>query len=327
VRRRDFITLFGGTAVATWPLAARAQQQGMPVIGLLTSRAAGDSPQLLAAFRQGLKDSGFVEGQNVAIEYRFADNQNERLPALAADLVQRQVAVIAATTTVAALAAKKATANIPIVFEMGGDPVRLGLVASLNRPGGNVTGITQLNIVVAPKRLELLHELVPTATVMVLLIDPTDPVSETISRDLQAVARSLGLDLHILNASTEAEFDPVFAKISQLRAGGLVLGAGAFFTARAEELAALALRYAVPAVYESRAFVLAGGLASYGSSLTDSYRLAGIYAGRVLKGEKPAHLPVQQSTRVEMFLNLKTAKALGISVPLPLSGRADELIE
>jgi putative ABC transport system substrate-binding protein len=327
LRRRQFITLLGGGA-ASWALGARAQLPTMPVIGLLTSRASTDAPQLLSAIRQGLKETGVVESQNVTIEYRFAGNRNDRLPALAADLVQRQVNLILATGTAAALAAKAATTSVPIVFEMGSDPVRLGLVASLNRPGGNVTGVTQLNIVVAPKRLELLHELVPTATAAVLLIDPTDPaVVEATRSDLKAAARSLGLELHILNASTEGEFEPVFAKVIELRAGGIVLGAGAFFTARAEQLGALALRYAVPAVYEGHAFVMAGGLASYGSRLTESYRLAGLYAGRVLKGEKPADLPVQQSTKLEMFLNLKTAKALGINVPLPLSGRADELIE
>jgi len=327
IGRREFITLIGGVTV--WPLPARAQQP-MPVVGLLTSRGSGDAPQLLAAFRQGLKDTGFVESQNVAIEYRFAGNKNEQLPTLAADLVhrQRQVSVIAATTTVAALAAKAATTTIPIVFESGGDPVRLGLVVSLNRPGGNVTGVTQLNVVVAPKRLELLHELLPMATVMALLIDPTDPTNaETTTRDLQAAAHAFGLQLHVLNASTERDFDQVFAKLIQLRVGGLVIGASPFFTARSEQLAALALRHAVPTAYEDREFVAAGGLVSYGGSLTDSYRLAGVYAARILKGEKPGELPVQQGTKVELFLNLKTAKALGITVPLPLSGRADEVIE
>jgi putative tryptophan/tyrosine transport system substrate-binding protein len=324
--RREFIAVLG--TAAAWPLAARAQQSAMPVIGLLTSRAPEDAPHLLAAFRQGLKDAGFVEGQNVAIEYRFAGNRNERLPALVADLVHRQVSVITATTTVAALAAKAATTTIPVVFEMGSDPVRLGLVASLNRPGGNVTGVTQLNLVVAPKRLELLHELVPTATVIALLIDPSDAASaETTTRDLQAAGRSLGLDLHILNASTERDFHAVFAKLIQLRAGGLVIGGGAFFTARSEQLAALAIRHGMPTVYEGRAFVAAGGLASYGGSITDAYRLAGVYAARILKGANPGELPVLQGTKVEMFLNLKTANALGITVPLPLSGRADEVIE
>jgi putative ABC transport system substrate-binding protein len=325
IGRRKFLATLGGAAVA-WPIAARAQQPAMPVIGLLTRRGPSDTPQVLAATRQGLKDTGFVEGQNVAIEYRFAGNKSEQLPALAADLVHRQVTV--ATTTSAALTAKAATTSIPIVFETGGDPVRLGLVASLNRPGGNITGVTQLSTAVAPKRLELLHELVPTATVIALLVDPTDPApAESVSRALQAAARSFGLELHVLSASSERDFDAVFAKVIQLRAGGLVIGSHAFFTARSEQLAALAVRHAVPTLYAYREFVAAGGLASYGGSVTDAYRLAGVYAARILKGEKPGELPVQQVTKVEMFLNLKTAKALGITVPLPLSGRADEVIE
>jgi putative ABC transport system substrate-binding protein len=327
MRRREFIALAGGAAVA-WPLAARAQQAAVPVVGLLTSRAPGDTPQLLAAFRQGLKDSGFVEGQNVAIEYRFAGNQNERLPALAADLVHRQVAVIAATTTPAALAAKAATATIPIVFELGADPVQLGLVPNFNRPGANVTGVTQLNTEVAPKRLELLHELIPTTSLMALLVDPTDPTNaDTQSTSVLSAAQRLGLKVHVLNASSERDFDRVFASVMQLRAGGLVIGAHGFFTARSEQLGALAARHAVPAAYENREFVAAGGLVSYGGGISDAYRLAGVYAARILKGEKPAELPVQQSTKVEMFLNLKAAKALGITVPLPLLGRADEVIE
>jgi len=310
------------------PLAARAQQAAVPVVGLLTSRAPDDTPQLLAAFRQGLKDNGFVEGQNVAIEYRFAGNQNERLPALAADLVHRQVAVIAATTTPAALAAKAATATIPIVFELGADPVQLGLVPNLNRPGANVTGVTQLNTEVAPKRLELLHELIPTTSLMALLLDPTDPTNaDTQSTSVLSAAQRLGLKVHVLNASSERDFDRVFASVMQLRAGGLVIGAHGFFTARSEQLGALAARHAVPAAYENREFVAAGGLVSYGGGISDAYRLAGVYAARILKGEKPAELPVQQSTKVEMFLNLKAAKALGITVPLPLLGRADEVIE
>jgi len=328
VKRREFITLLGAAAAAALPLAARAQQATVPVVGLLTSRAPGDTPQLLAAFRQGLKDSGFVEGQNVAIEYRFAGNQNERLPALAADLVHRQVAVIAATTTPAALAAKAATATIPIVFELGADPVQLGLVPNLNRPGANVTGVTQLNTEVAPKRLELLHELIPTTSLMALLLDPTDPTNaDTQSTSVLSAAQRLGLKVHVLNASSERDFDRVFASVMQLRAGGLVIGAHGFFTARSEQLGALAARHAVPAAYENREFVAAGGLVSYGGGISDAYRLAGVYAARILKGEKPAELPVQQSTKVEMFLNLKAAKALGITVPLPLLGRADEVIE
>ena len=328
MRRRAFIRLVAGSAV-TWPLAARAQQPAMPVIGLLSARASGDAPELLAAFRQGLKDTGFVEGQNVAIEYRFADNRNEGLPALAADLVHRQVNVIAATTTPAALAAKAATTTIPIVFEMGGDPVKLGLVASLGQPGGNVTGVTQLNIVVASKRLQLMHELLPTATVMALLVDPTDPANaEATKSDVQAAARDLRLELHVLNASTERDFDAVFAEVIRLRAGGLVIGGGAFFTGpRIGRLAALAVRNAVPAVFESRQFVAAGGLMSYGGSLTDSYRLTGAYTARILKGEKPGELPVQQGTKLELYINLKSAKALGLNVPNTLIGRAEEVIE
>jgi putative ABC transport system substrate-binding protein len=327
IGRRELLVALG-SAAAAWPLAARAQQPAMPVVGFLTSRALGDAPQLLAAFRQGLKETGFVEGQKVAIEYRFAGNQNERLPALAADLVHRQVTVIAAPTTPAALAAKAATTTIPIVFATGGDPVAIGLVASLNRPGGNVTGVTILAVEVAPKRLELLHELVPTALVIALLVNPANPaLADAQSSKLLSVAQTLGLELHVLKASTERDFDQVFANLIQLRAGGLVIGADPFFTTRQEQLAALALRHAVPAVYENREFAAAGGLASYGGSLVDDYRLAGVYAARILKGEKPGELPVQQSTKVEMFLNLKTAKALGITVPLPLSGRADEVIE
>jgi putative tryptophan/tyrosine transport system substrate-binding protein len=327
MKRREFITLLGGT-VATWPLAARAQQQSMPVIGLLTSRGPTDAPQLMAAVRQGLKEIGFVGGQNVAIGYRFAENHNERLPALAADLVQRQVSLIAATTTPAAFAAKAATTTIPIVFEIGFDPVALGLVAALNRPGGNLTGVTNSGVEVAPKRLELLHELIPSARLFALLVDPSDPSNaEAEWSSGVSAAHTLGIDLHRLNASSERDFEGVFASLAQLRAGGLVIAAHAFFTARTEQLAALTLRHAVPAVYESREFVAAGGLVSYGGALSDAYRQVGVYAARILKGEKPSELPVQQSTKVEMFLNLKTAKALGLTVPLPLLGRADEVIE
>jgi putative tryptophan/tyrosine transport system substrate-binding protein len=327
MNRREFITLLGGAA-AGWPFAARAQQSAMPVVGFMN----GSSPELqsgiLAAFRQGLRETGYIENQNVKIEYRWGENRYDRLPGMAADLVRRQVAVIAATSTPAALAAKAATTTIPIVFEMGGDPIRLGLVASLNRPGGNVTGVTQLGGEIAPKRLELLHEVVPTASVIALLVNPTEPAfAETTTRDLQGAARSLGLELHVLHASAERDFDQVFAKVSQLRAGGLVIGPDSFLVARSEQLAKLALEHAVPAVSGYREFVAAGGLLSYGGSITDTYRLAGVYAARILKGEKPAELPVQQGTKVELFLNLKTAKALGITVPLPVSGRADEVVE
>jgi putative tryptophan/tyrosine transport system substrate-binding protein len=326
MRRREFIVLLGGS-VAVSPIAARAQQPSMPVIGLLDSRASRDAPQLLAAIRQGLKDTGFVEGQNVAIEYRFAGNQNERLPALVDDLVHRHVAVIAALGTPATMAAKAATTTIPVVFGTAGDPVKLGFVASLNRPGGNVTGVALLTLAVTPKRLELLHELIPTAKVVALLVNPANPtLAEENSSSVRSAADALGLELHVLNASTEHDFDEVFAKLIQMRVGGLVIGADPFFYARQEQLGALAARHAVPAIYETREFTAAGGLMGYGG-FTDSFRLVGVYAGRILKGEKPSELPVQQSTKVELYINLKAAKALGISVPLPLLGRADEVIE
>jgi len=326
MQRRQFIALLGGAA--TWPLAARAQQTALPVIGFINSASSQGYVMQVAAFLKGLGEAGYVEGRNVAIEYRWADSKHDRLPALAADLVRRQVTVIAATTTAAAVAAKAATTTIPIVFEMGGDPVRVGIVSNLARPGGNITGVTNLNVVVAPKRLELLHEMVPNARVMTLLIDPTDPTSaETTTRDVQAVARSIGLELHVLNASTERDFDAIFANVVQLRAGGLVIGASALFISQAEQLAALAVRYAVPTAFETREFAAAGGLMSYSGNLTDSYRLAGLYTARILKGEKPGDLPVQLGTKAELHINLKTAKALGITVPLPLSGRADELFE
>jgi putative tryptophan/tyrosine transport system substrate-binding protein len=327
MQRRRFISLLGGAAVA-WPFVARAQQSTMPVVGFVNfASAVGYAPQV-SAFLKGLSEAGYVVGRNVAIEYRWAEGRTDQLPAMVADLVHRQVAVIAATTAPAALAAKAATTTIPIVFETGGDPVQLGLVPSLNRPGGNVTGVTQLSIAVAPKRLELMHELLPTARVMALLVDPTDPTNaKTTVNEVSAAAHTFGLQLHVLNVSNESDFIGVFAKLTQLGAGGLVVGGGSFFSGHEEQLAALTVRHAVPAVSEHREFVAAGGLLSYGTSLSDAYRLAGVYAARVLKGEKPGDLPVQQATKVELFLNLKTAKVLGITVPLPLSGRADELIE
>ena len=324
MRRRDFIKVIAGSAAA-WPLAVPAQQSSMPVIGFLSTKAPDDTPHLLSAFRQGLKDTGFVEGQNVAIEYRFANNQNERLSALTADLVSRQVAVIFVPSTPAAVIAKRATATIPIIFEIGGDPIRLGLVNRLDRPGGNVTGVSQLNNEVAPKRLELLHEIVPKATVMGYLVNPADPNVET--TDVQAAAGKFGIELHVLKASAERDLDEVFAKLAQLRAGGLVIGASSFFIARQEQLAALSVRHAVPAVFENRQFAVAGGLMSYGSSLSDAYRLAGVYTARILKGEKPSELPVQQTTKIEMYINLTSAKALGLTVPPALWARADEMIE
>ena len=300
----------------------------MPVIGLLGSASPDLWTDRLRAFRRGLSETGYVEGRNVAIEYRWAEGQNDRLPALAADLVHRKVAVISVLGgTVGALAAKAATTTIPIVLFSAGDPVMMGLVASLNRPGGNITGVSDLSAQLGPKRLELLHELVPTATTIALLVNPTNPLAETQSKDLQAAARALGLQLHILHASTEREFDTVFATVAQLRAGALVISVDAFFTNRMEQLAALAVRHSVPTIYANREFAAAGGLISYGGSRADAYRLVGIYTGRVLKGEKPADLPVQQATKVELFINLKIAKALGLNVPLPLLGRADEVIE
>jgi len=300
----------------------------MPVVGYLNATSPDGGRPRVAAFRRGLQEAGYVEGGNVAIEYRWAEDRIDQLPAMAADLVHRQVAVIAATTTPAALAAQAATTTIPIVFEVGSDPIRLGLVASLNRPGGNVTGVTSLIVEVAPKRLELLHEVLPTARVMVLLVNPADrALAQTQSREVLSAARSLGLELHVLNASSERDFDAVFANLIRLRAGGLVIGAGSVFVRGIEQLAAPTVRHAAPAIYQSREFAAAGGLMSYGSDITESYRLAGIYTGRVLKGVNPADLPVQQATKFELYLNLKTAKALGITFPSTLLGRADEVIE
>lgn len=326
VDRRTFI---GGVAsgLLVVPLVADAQQSAIPVIGFLNSRAAGDDPHLLAAFRQGLKEVGYVEGQNVAIEYRFAEGQGNRLPALAADLVRRHVAVIAANG-LAAQAAKAATATIPIVFTAGYDPVEVGLVASMSRPGGNITGVSILDVELGPKRLELLHTLIPTATIIAVLVNPADPArAETITRNMQAAARDLKLQLHVLHASTDRDFDAVFASLVQLRAGGLVIGGDPFFNSRSEQLGTLTLRRAVPTIYQFRAFAAAGGLVSYGANLEDSYRLTGVYTGRVLRGEKPGDLPIQRATKVELVINQKTAKALGMTIPQSLLVRADEVIQ
>ncbi|MGC2456030.1 MAG: ABC transporter substrate-binding protein [Pseudolabrys sp.] len=329
MQRREFIMLLGGAA-AVWPLAARAQQSALPVVGYISAASAQSYAQQrqLSAFLKGLTEAGYVDGRDVTIEYRWAEDRIDRLPAMVADLIHRQVAVIATTTTPAALAAKVATTTIPIVFELGGDPVQLALVPSLNRPGSNVTGVTHTNQQLAPKRLQLLQELVPTASVMALLVSPAYPtVAETNTKEVQAAARTLGLELHVLNAGTERDFDGVFTKLIQLRAGGLVIGGGAFLISSSEQLAALTVRHAVPAIFFGREFAVAGGLLSYGADIPDAYRLAGIYTGRVLKGEKPADLPVQQATKVELIINLKTAKALAITVPNTLIGRADEVIE
>jgi putative ABC transport system substrate-binding protein len=324
MRRREFITLLGGATA--WPFAARAQQSAMPVIGFLNSGAPGLYPHYVRAFHQGLREAGFVEGRNVAIEYRWAEDQYDRLPAFAADLVRRQVTVIFANGP-AALLAKAATTTIPIVFATAVDPVAVGLVGSLNRPGGNLTGVTTLNVEVGPKQLELLHELVPTAAIIAALVNPTGPGAENQTRDLPMAARALGLQLHVLEASTERDFDAAFANLIQLRAGALVIAQDAFFSSQSAQLATLTVRHAVPAIHPQREFAAAGGLMSYGGSFADAYRLVGIYTGRILKGEKPSDLPVQQATKVELIINLKTAKALGLSVPLPLIGRADEVIE
>jgi putative ABC transport system substrate-binding protein len=326
LHRREFITLLSGAAA--WPLAARAQQPAMPIVGFLNSSSPDGYARQVAAFRQGLNEAGYIEGGNVTIEYRWAEGHYDRLPELAADLVRRKVAVIAATTTTAALAAKAATATIPVVFEMASDPIKLGLVASLNRPGGNLTGVTNLGIAVASKRPELLREIIPTATTFALLINPSNPaIAEPTTRDVRAAARTLGVQLHVVSATTDNEIDDAFASLAKLGSVGVVIGSDPFFSSRIERLASLTLRYALPAVSQRREFAVAGGLMSYGSDTRDAYRLAGIYTGRVLKGEKPADLPVQQATKVELYINLKTAKTLGITIPLPLSGRADELIE
>jgi putative tryptophan/tyrosine transport system substrate-binding protein len=300
----------------------------MPVVGFLHAASPQRAAKSLQAFLKGLGEAGYVDGRNVVIEYRWAENRIDQLPALVADLAHRQVAVIAATTTPAALAAKAGTTTIPIVFETAADPVKIGLVANLNRPTGNLTGVTQTNVETTPKRLEFLHELLPTARVMALLINPTDPaLAEPATSMALAAAHTLGLELHVLNASTERDFDGVFEKLTELRVGGLVVAADVLFTSHIEQLALLTVRHAVPAAYQWREFTVAGGLLSYGADLTDSYHQVGIYAGRILKGDKPADLPVQQATKVELYINLKTAKALGISVPIPVLGRANELIE
>jgi putative tryptophan/tyrosine transport system substrate-binding protein len=324
MRRRTFISGLGTAAV--WPLAARAQQ-AMPVIGFLNVASPEGYALYAAAFRDGLKEGGYIEGQKVAIEYRWAEGHYDRLPDMTADLVRRQVSVIVANTP-ANLAAKKATDTIPIVFTTASDPVQIGLVPNLSRPGGNVTGVTQLNVEIGPKRLELAHELLPAATAVAFLVNPSDPSrAETLMKDAQAAAVPLGLRLHVLRAGTDAEIDAAFARFAQLKAGVLVIGADALFNGKSQLLAELSLRYAVPAIYQYNEFANAGGLMSYGGSIKESYRWAGIYAGRILKGAKPADLPVQQSTTVELIVNLKTAKALGITVPLSLLGRADQIIE
>src|SRR5262245_37045881 len=326
MKRRAFIKLVGGAA-AFWPLAARAQNPAIPTIGFLGTESANAAPDRVREFLRGLRESGYIEGRNVAIEYRWADGHHERLAGLAADLVQRQVALITANGA-AALAAKAATNTIPIVFFTGGDPVQIGLVQSLNRPGGNITGVTDLNVGVGSKRLELLRELVPSAAAVGLLVNPANRArAETVTRELETPAQTLQLKLHVLNASSDHELDAAFESLTQLRLGGLVVGPDAFFASRSRRLGELASRHAVPAIFAYREFAVSGGLLSYGANNNELYRQVGVYSGRILKGEKPADLPVYQSTKVEMILNLKTAKALGINIPNTLIGRADEVIE
>ena len=325
MRRREFIALLGGATA--WPLAARAQQQAMPVIGLLS----GGSPEAdtfrVDAVRQGLKETGYVEGQNAAIEYRWAENQYDRLPALAADLVRRQVAVLVAVGNAAAVAAKGVTAKIPIVFEVGIDPVQFGLVAGLARPEGNLTGVTFLGGELTTKQLEVLHEAVPKAAVIGLIENPTNPNAEFVRRNVQVAADALGRKLIVAKAVIESDIDPAVRILVQQRIGALLVRSDVLFNGRPKLLVAIAGHHALPAIYPLREFAVAGGLMSYGASLSDALRLVGVYTGRILKGEKPADLPVQQSAKVELVINLKTAKALGLTVPLPLLGRADEVIE
>src|SRR5579862_6112602 len=313
VRRREFITLLGCTAVV-WPFGARAQQPTTPVIGFVSAGSTKGYAQALSAFLKGLDETGYVDGHNVVVEYRWAEGRNDLLPSLVTDLVQRKVNVIAATTTPAALAAKAATATIPIVFTTIADPVQIGLVKSLNRPGGNMTGVTLLSVEVGPKLLELLHDMVPKATIMALLVNPTNPNVETQSKNLQVAALKLGLQPHVMNASTERDFDEAFAKLHELRADALMISQDPFFNIESGQLGALSVRHAIPAIYVNREFAATGGLMSYGANQADEWRQAGIYVGRILKGEKPADLPVVQPTKFDLVINLKTAKSLGLEI-------------
>jgi ABC-type uncharacterized transport system substrate-binding protein len=327
VNKREFITLLGGAAAA-WPLVVRAQQPAMPVIGFVSSQSPEAFREQLRGLRQGLKDTGYVEGENVAIEYRWAENQMDRLPALAAELVRRRVAVISTGSDAAAVGAQAATATIPIVFSFSQDPVRLGLVASLAQPGGNLTGINFLNAELAAKRLEFLRELVPAAARVAVLVNPTNaPTTETTLRDVEAAARAMGLQIQVLNASTSREIAAAFATFGRERPDALFVGGDAFFISRRVQLATLASRHAIPATYPMRDFVEVGGLMSYGSNLTDAYRQVGVYAGRILKGAKPADLPVVQATKFELVINAETARMLGLTVPPTLLATADEVIE
>jgi ABC-type uncharacterized transport system substrate-binding protein len=326
VNRREFITLLGG-ATASWPLAARAQQPTMPMIGFLSGVSPGPFAQRLAAFRQGLSESGTTEGRDAAIEYRWAEGQYGRLPALATELVGRRIAVIVAYTNQAALAAKAATTTIPIVFLIGADPIKLGLVASLARPGENITGVSWFGADLVPKQLSLLHELVPNAAVIALLVDLNVLNAASYVSEVQAAARTLRLQLVVLNARTPGDIDVAFASLVRERAGALVVGAGAFLISRRDQIIALAARHAIPAIYGFREYAVDGGLISYGNDIPDAFRRAGVYTGRILKGDKPADLPVEQATKFELIINLKTAKALGLAVPSSMQLLADEVIE
>jgi putative ABC transport system substrate-binding protein len=327
LQRREFITLLGGAAAA-WPIAARAQQAAIPTIGYLSTRSPGEAKYTTDAFTQGLNESGYVEGRNLAIEFRWAELQYDRLPALASDLVRRQVAVIGAVGGAhSGLAAKAATSTIPFVFVSAGDPVTFGLVTSLNRPGGNVTGISMITVALASKRLELLHELVPAPAVIAMLVNPTSPYAESETKDVMASARALGRQVHVLNASTGQEIDSAFTTLVQQGAGALLVSGDPFFDSQRDRLIVLAAHYAVPAIYQWREFATIGGLMSYGTSILDAYRRSGIYVGKILKGAKPTDLPVMQPTKFEFVINLKTSKALGIEIPSKLLTFADEVIE
>jgi putative tryptophan/tyrosine transport system substrate-binding protein len=325
MKRREFVTALGGAAA--WSLTAHAQQSAMPVVGFLAAGSANGYVQALAAFLKGLSETGFVDGKNVKIEYRWAEDQYDRLPGMAADLVRKRVAIIAAPSTPAVRAAKAATSTIPIVFTTIADPVQIGLVDSLNRPGGNVTGVTLLSVEVGPKLLELLRGALPSSTIMALLVNPTNPNVETQSRTLLAAALKLGLQVHVLNASAVPDFDAVFAKLQELRVEALMISQDPLFNGQSEQLAALTVRHRMPAIYQLKQFAAAGGLMSYGASQNDAWRQAGIYAGRILKGEMPSDLPIMQATKFEFVINLKTAKTLGLTIPDGLVNAADEVME
>jgi putative tryptophan/tyrosine transport system substrate-binding protein len=329
MQRREFITLLGGAVVA-WPLAARGQQAPMPIVGFLVNGSRSDkaSSQGLTVFRNALRETGFVDGRNVTVEARWADGHYEKLPGLAADLVRRNVAAIAALGALPTiLAAKAATTTVPIVFGIGGDPVELGLVASLSRPGGNLTGATNLNTEVLPKRLQLMHEVVPVDAKIALLLNPRNPAADGQLRDVRTAARTLGRELQVVNASTEREIEAAFVSLAPLRVGGLVVTGDGIFVRESQQIAAHALRHAMPAIFQFSDFTAAGGLMTYGADFKTQYRVAGTYIGRILKGEKPADMPVQQATRIELIINMRTAKALGLDLPIALLVRADEVIE